>query len=216
MKQSLSGNATNWAFVGTDEPLCTPHVFLIDNASTWTFVRSDAAHHNPPRRFHPRDERLASDTTASSRSPCSSHARLTRIRPACRVAHYRAAIHRRTPIRRACVGSALPISCSLSRVQSYKECLLILFPKDALSQPPLPMAAGRTCQSASGHPWLSQWHPRARPNASGVRASRLSPPAPTLATEIDQPRPPPLCCKCVFHVFQLFQMYVTIVSYGCC
>jgi hypothetical protein len=28
--------------------------------------------------------------------------------------------------------------------------------------------------------------------------------------------PPPLCCKYMFQVFQTFQRYIPIVSYGCC
>jgi len=88
--------------------------------------------------------------------------------------------------------------------------------RDALSLTPLLMAVGRTCRGASGHPRMSLGHPRAWAEASGGR----DPPLTTGAHPDGQNQPAQaslsLCCKCMFQVFQAFQRYVAIISYGCC
>jgi hypothetical protein len=54
--------------------------------------------------------------------------------------------------------------------------------------------------------------PRAPMGAARAGGARV-PSAPTPRPESTGPGPPPICCKCMF---QLFQRYVIIVLYGCC
>jgi hypothetical protein len=110
------------------------------------------------------------------------------------------------------------LSFSISRPLTAEH-LPSLFPnprqhhRDASPQLPLPMAAGRMWRGTSSRPWLRQGFPRARPDASGARVLPLA----ASSHPDGQNRPaqasPSLCCKCMY---QVFQRYVAIVSYGCC
>jgi hypothetical protein len=67
-------------------------------------------------------------------------------------------------------------------------------------------------------PWRlksSSAEPRAPTSAEGTGGAR-APLALTPTTRIDRPRLPSPMLQCIFQVFQSFQMYVAVVSYGCC
>jgi hypothetical protein len=79
--------------------------------------------------------------------------------------------------------------------------------------PPTPSRSEPLVRLNQGRWWWWRSCTAAGAGAGGVRA--LPDPSPT--TRIDRPRPfPPLCCKYMFQVFQMFQWYVPIVIYGYC
>jgi hypothetical protein len=102
----------------------------------------------------------------------------------------------------------------------------------SLARSSLPLVARPTCRSllsplshlsrAPSAPRSSLQRASRRPPGRAKRAVLVvvalarhrSPPDLTSTTGIDWPRPsPPLRCKCML---QVFQMYVAIVTYGCC
>jgi hypothetical protein len=69
-------------------------------------------------------------------------------------------------------------------------------------------------------PWhlrSSPAEPRAPTSVAGACALPLAAGSHAPMAEIDRFRAfPPLCCICMFQVFQMFWRYVASVSYGCC
>jgi hypothetical protein len=140
---------------------------------------------------------------ASARSSMSAHPSVpfpTERSSRCRVVPFPHHPSRRAP------SLPAPLTCAA-------RSLAIRLSPNAIGRIADPAIAARTHV-----PWrlrsfsLSQGHPRAWP-VLVVLARRCLPLGPTPTTGINWPRPSPvMCCKCMF---QVFQRYVAIVTYGC-
>jgi hypothetical protein len=106
-----------------------------------------------------------------------------------------------------------------------RPCPVLFASRSCLSHAPthassslLPQSPCRTPTHAAGHTarlyWRTSGRSSAEPRAPMSAGHVGSPRAPR--PESTGPDSPTICCKYMFHVFPMFQMYVAGVSYGCC